>query len=117
MVTFDKFQSAIKLLAKEVGGDLNLEQIHMIIELMANYPKPLSFGELAEIVGTHMGKIKTNRKILGEHLVQSTTTKDWKDIGLGLIEVQPDPYEPEKETMVLTKKGMALKAMLLEALS
>lgn len=117
MTNFEKFQVAIKLLAKENPKGLNIEQIHMIIELMAHYPKSLSFVEMAEIAEVHLGKVKMNSKILGEDLVQDPTTKEWKDIGLGLLVVKPDPYEPEKEICELTKKGMALKAKLVEALS
>jgi hypothetical protein len=117
MATFEKFQEAIKLLSKEIQGSINIDQIHMVIELMAHYPKPLGFIEMAEIADVHLGKIKTNSKILGEDLVQDPTTKEWKDIGLGLLVVKPDPYEPEMEICELTKKGMALKAKLVEALS
>jgi predicted transcriptional regulator with HTH domain len=89
----------------------------MLIEMMAHYPEKLNFDEAAKIVGTHFGKIRGNSKVLGEHLVQKPNSKELKNIGLGLVEVKPDPYEPEKEIFELTKKGMALKAMLLDALS
>lgn len=117
MATFDKLLDAIKLLEKEIGGGINLEQTLMLIEMMAHYPKNLSFDEAAEFVGTHLGMIRENSKVLGKHLVQNPNSKEWNDIGLGLVEVKTDPYEPEKEIFILTKKGMVLKAMLVDALS
>ena len=117
MATFDSLRDAIKILEKEIGGGINLEQTLMLIEMMAHYPEKLSFDEAAKIVGTHLGKIRENSNVLGVHLVQRHNSKELKDIGLGLLEVKPDPYEPEKEIFELTKKGMALKVKLVDALS
>lgn len=112
MATIKRFQQALGLLAQEVKGDINLEQLRIVIEVMAHHPEPLGLAGLAEIIGGNLGRIKQHSELLGEKLLPHHATKALTDIGLGLVETRPDPYEAGKEVLVLTKKGLALKARL-----
>jgi DNA-binding MarR family transcriptional regulator len=101
---FGKFVRGIDLFRTEIFQELPLQQLKMVLCVADN--EGMNQQDFQEILGVPQGTVSRNLSKLGLKVVEMDNG-EMKDVGYGLLEVYPDPKEPKRNCVYLTKKGRA----------
>lgn len=114
MDSIRKLQRATALL-RGAAEEIEIQQIDCLLTVMRAYPEALTHSEIEDATRLSQSSVSRNMKRLGVRL-RKDVKGSWLDAGWGLVETRPDPYETRKLSSRLTKKGLELRAGLVEVL-
>jgi DNA-binding MarR family transcriptional regulator len=98
----DSFKAGIELFRNEVFNELPLQQMYMLLLVMDN--EVINQQDFQDLISMPAGSVSRNLAKLGSKIVEDRDG-NMVDVGYGLIQIYPDPTDPKKNTVHLTKKG------------
>ena len=110
------FGKGVKILRDEIKEDVKVQHIQMLIKLALSSPEPVTYTDLCAAIGTTKASISRNMKVLGSMMIQDKSG-NWKDEGLGLVNVRPNPFNTREYVAELTTRGVEIMKKLDKAVS
>ncbi len=97
----------VKFLRHEIGDNLQLKQLDILLTIAEAYPNPVTYPDLQKMVGTTSGTVSRTMYIYGSKL-EKQSNGEWKDTGKGIVMSEPNPYNTRQYQARLTAKGIEL---------
>jgi DNA-binding MarR family transcriptional regulator len=113
MLGVTKLMAVVRLVRDQIFTELPLQQLYMLLLVIEN--PGINQQDFMDLLGVPAGTVSRNLSKLGSRIAEDRNGKP-VETGYNLIQIYPDPADPKKNTVHLTKKGKEFADQLMKLL-